>query len=175
MTRHVVRTFERVLEVRIVLWHESLQPSLKVAPRGVVRVFHDNEARAGVATEHRHDALAQPAACELALDLGGEFVGALAGGAQRERGLMESHGKGGSPSNVKGKRQRTTGVPRSAVPREVHQPALAPGARAPGRVIARGSSAASSVAASSSRRSSTIARRVRPVAWASFATAAAAS
>jgi hypothetical protein len=43
VTRHIVGSLERVLEVRVIRGHESVQPRLKVATRARVGVLHDDE------------------------------------------------------------------------------------------------------------------------------------
>jgi hypothetical protein len=56
VTRHVVRPFEGVLEMRIILPHEPIEPGLEVAARGRVGVFHDHERTARVLAKYRDHA-----------------------------------------------------------------------------------------------------------------------
>src|SRR5690349_12575785 len=56
--RHVVRPFGVVLVERIAFGDQAIQPALEVLLRRRIRVLLDDEARRGVAYEHRAQALA---------------------------------------------------------------------------------------------------------------------
>src|SRR4051812_45398760 len=66
VTRHVVGSLERVLEMRIILRHEPIKPGLEIGARRGVGVFHDHEAATRVLAKHRNDALREFAATDFA-------------------------------------------------------------------------------------------------------------
>ena len=57
VARHIVGSLERVNEPRRVFRHEFFEKHLQVAARRRVGIFHDHEARAGVAHEDRDRAV----------------------------------------------------------------------------------------------------------------------
>ena len=91
MTGHVVRTFQRMLEVWIVFRNQPIKPSLEIGARGRVSIFHDDQAAARVLAENRHHTLLQAAVGQLLRNEFGDFVQALAMRANRMYCLMNGH------------------------------------------------------------------------------------
>ena len=85
MTGHVVRTFQRMLEVWIVFRNQPIKPSLEIGARGRVSVFHDDQAAARVLAEDRRETLLLPATRKFLRYETGDFMQALAGRADGER------------------------------------------------------------------------------------------
>ena len=53
MARHIVRSFEGVDEIRIVLAYEAIKPSFQITPCAGIGVLHENEAGTGVTQKDR--------------------------------------------------------------------------------------------------------------------------
>jgi hypothetical protein len=90
----VVGAFRGVFEVGGVLGHEALEKFLQVAPRGWIRVFHDDQAATGVPNEDGNGAGFHPALRDHRRDAIGDFVGALPARGESNAGGVNRHDGG---------------------------------------------------------------------------------
>ena len=75
--RHVVRPFERVGEVGIVLRHMTIQPLFQIAPRRGIGVFLNRQARRGVLDHDRAESFGASRSIDNFLHLSRDFMEAL--------------------------------------------------------------------------------------------------
>ena len=73
MTRHIIRPFEGVVEVRIVFGDETVEPTLKISTGRRIRILHDDQATAGVLAEYRDGAGGHSTGCYDVGYLSGNF------------------------------------------------------------------------------------------------------
>ncbi len=92
MAGHVVAAFCGMIEVRIILRDEAVEPLLQVASGRGVGIFHNNQRTTRVLTEHRHDPAAYAAHLQLAGDEVGDIISPLPFCRDRMGILMEDHG-----------------------------------------------------------------------------------
>lgn len=88
VTGHIIRPFERVREKCIVLRHEPRQPSLKIAPRAGVGVFHHDERCARMLAKHMRDPARNLGSTHDGGDSLGKFLQTRAARGQHERLLI---------------------------------------------------------------------------------------
>lgn len=93
---HIVRTLVVVLEIIDSFGNEAIEKLLQIAPRGWRRIFHHDKTATGVLNEHRDSAHPHTALIDLRLELVGDFIGALAMGANFEAIRPNAH-KSGRP------------------------------------------------------------------------------
>jgi hypothetical protein len=91
MRRHIVAPFGAVLEVIGIFWHEPIKKLFQVAPRGWVRIFHDDNAATGVLNENSHCPHSYSRPVDLRLHLAGDFVKSLAAGSDFESIVLDAH------------------------------------------------------------------------------------
>ena len=75
---HVIRPLKRVGVAQTIFGNQALEETYQVTRSGGVRIFKNNETRAGVADKNGNHSLANGCALKDALHLGGNFVKSLA-------------------------------------------------------------------------------------------------
>lgn len=89
---HIVRTFVGVGEVAVVFWYEAVEEAFKVVTGAWVRIFHENEAAAGVSAKDGERAVLQTGLAERVAGLVGNFESALAAGTNLNLRVVDGHG-----------------------------------------------------------------------------------
>ncbi len=92
MGRHVVRPFQGVDEVRIVLGNQFLDEALQVNPGSRIGVFHQDETATRVLHENRCQSLAKPGFDKASGNGVGDLVGSLTLGPDPPVSLENTHG-----------------------------------------------------------------------------------
>src|SRR5690606_6236559 len=94
VARHVVRSFERVLEIRITFRNEPVQPAFEVTPRTRIGVLHDDHAAAGVLAENVHEPRREATFLDRTRHIVGELMGALPSAGYSDGLLVNGHDTG---------------------------------------------------------------------------------
>jgi hypothetical protein len=88
---HVVAAFRIVGEVLGVFRHEAIEKLFQIASRGGIGIFHDHDAATGVLNKNCDGSVLDAAFVDLRLHVIGDFVEALAVGADFELGVPVVH------------------------------------------------------------------------------------
>ena len=97
---HVIAAFRTVRKIIGVLWDETVEEFLEVAPRGWIGIFHNNHTATGVLNKHRDRPAAQTAFVDLSLDIIGDFICSLAIGADFKLLVVDTHKVCGCENNT---------------------------------------------------------------------------
>jgi hypothetical protein len=97
---HVIAAFRTVRKIIGVLWDETVEEFLEVAPRGWIGIFHNNHTATGVLNKDRDRPAAQTAFVDLSLDIIGDFICSLAIGADFKLLVVDTHKVCGCENNT---------------------------------------------------------------------------
>jgi hypothetical protein len=122
--RHVVAAFGIVAEVMGILRHEAVEKLLKIATRGGVGIFHDDNAATGVLNKNGDGPISHAALVDLRLNVIRDFVQAFSVGAHFKSLVMHMHSKpcyfsvaiGAKPAFARGYRVGNQGAAVSSPP-----------------------------------------------------------
>ena len=89
---HVIWSLIGVDEVGGVFWDEVVEEGFEIGAGAGVRIFHDDQAGAGVLDENGDGAGADARFRDDVRDLAGDLVGSLSGGPDGEAGRVVCHG-----------------------------------------------------------------------------------
>ena len=89
--RHVIAAFRAVCEVICIFRDQAVEKLFQIVSCGQVGILHENDAATRVLNKHRDYPTAQVALIDFPLNLVGDFVGPLAGGANVELILVNTH------------------------------------------------------------------------------------
>ncbi len=91
MTRHVVRAFEGVGVVGVMLGDELVHEVVQIDAGARIGILHDDQTATGVLAKNGHGACPEACFAERSLDLPRELVGALSVGADGQSVGENSH------------------------------------------------------------------------------------
>ena len=87
----IVRAFRRVFKVGRVLRHQALEKFFQIAPRCRIRIFHDDEATAGMPNEYGDGPANQAGRANGRFDIFSDLVCPFAAGRDRKVRGVDAH------------------------------------------------------------------------------------